>query len=553
MLNVPPFWTQIAPMSQILATQFVVLFVQICGIRVRQLNLMSLAKSLRRVWILAALFVGVVALMTVTRPRALPLAIHTIRADDAMLRQVQALGATHLVQVFAWHDIQPSPARWDWEYSDWLVRATEYYNLKIIARLDKPPAWAVDDATALSAPPRKVNDYAEFARRVAQRYRGKIAAYVIWNEPNLAMEWGNQKPNARAYAELLRAASQAIRAADPDARIIAAALAPTNENSDRAQDDRAFLRELYAAGARDAFDALGAHPYAFALPPDAPRDANEGLNFARLLEWRDIMAANGAAGKNIWITEFGYPTEQPPGYEQRVVAEAQQAEYLPRAFEKTRAEFPFVELFTVWNIVRDLPASDEQSGYSLIHADGAFKPAFTAIQRLDKQSPISSLESLVSNLPSLFPPSLNLSISQSQILARDTIIHLGDSEYPAPFVPLYKTRNPSVEWKGEFYLRDADLSGARRRQAWTLYIELMQVNDFDSRIWVNDVPLSPAFLPAEDFTSKWVTAQFEVPASALRVGYNAVSIRNGKLLPAFQQSGFTWDEFQFRNVRIAPP
>ncbi|MBI4671385.1 MAG: hypothetical protein HY741_06910 [Chloroflexi bacterium] len=508
-------------------------------------------KFLPRVLILVLLILAFVV-FAASRPRALPLAVHTIRADDAMLRQVQHLGATHLVQVLAWHDIQPSPARWDWEYADWLVRAADYYNLEIIARLDKPPTWAVDDASALSAPPRSVPAYAEFARRVAERYRGKIAAYVIWNEPNLAIEWGNQKPDARAYAELLRAASEKIRAMDPAARIIAAALAPTNENSDRAQDDRAYLRALYAAGARDAFDALGAHPYAFALPPDAPRDANAGLNFARLDDWRYIMVENGDAGKNIWITEFGYPTEQPPGYGTRVVPESAQAEYLARAFEKTRAEFPFVELFTVWNIVRDLPATDEQTGYTLIRADGSFKPAYAAIQQLDKQFPVSSLLSLFSpSLPLSITPSLP--ITPSQILARDSIVHLGDSEYPAPFVPLYKTRNPSVEWKGEFYLRDADVSGVRRRGDWTLYIELMQVNDFDSRIWVNDVPLSPAFLPAEDFTSKWVTAQFKIPANALRVGYNAVSIRDGKLLPAFQQSGFTWDEFQFRNVRVVPP
>ena len=83
------------------------------------------------------------------------------------------LGATHVVQVFSWHDIQPSPARWEWEYTDWLVRAADHYDLEIIARLDKPPPWAVDDATALSAPPRRREDYAEFARRVAERYRGQ--------------------------------------------------------------------------------------------------------------------------------------------------------------------------------------------------------------------------------------------------------------------------------------------------------------------------------------------------------------------------------------------
>ena len=141
---------------------------------------------------------------------------------------------------------------------------------------------------------------------------------------------------------------------------------------------------LYAAGVRDTFDALAAHPYAFAQPPDAARDANEGLTFARILDLRDIMVENGDASKPIWITEFGYPTEQPEGYESRVVGEQQQAEYTARAYDKTRTEMPFVGLFTVWNIVRDLPLTDEQSGYSLIRHDGSLKPSFDRVRSIDK-------------------------------------------------------------------------------------------------------------------------------------------------------------------------
>lgn len=498
------------------------------------------------------LYFGVLALgllaflaLTVLRSRSLPLAVHTIHADDAMLRQVQALGATHVVQVFSWSDIQPSPARWDWEYTDWLVRATEHYNLKIIARLDKPPPWAVDEPTAVSAPPRKVSEYAEFARRVAERYRGKIAAYIIWNEPNLAIEWGNQKPNAAAYAELLRAASPQIRTADQNATILAAGLSPTNENSERAEDDRTYLRELYAAGVQGTFDALAIHPYGFANAPDVPRESNNGLNFSRLLDWREIMQANGDGQKPMWITEFGYPTEQPQALQDRVVDETDQANYLARAYEKTRGEFPFVEMFAVWNIVRDVPPTDEQFGYSLLRSDGSYKPAYASISRLAAQSPIPNLGSLSSTV--------RLPRPEFSVLARDAIVHLGDSELPAPFIPLYKGRNPSEEWKGEFYLPDVDLFGARQSQTWTVSVELMQVNDFDTRIQVNDVPLEPAFLPVEDFTSKWVTAQFMIPPNTLHSGYNTISILDGKLLPAFQQAGFTWDEFQFRNVQVIAP
>jgi hypothetical protein len=272
------------------------------------------------------------------------------------------------------------------------------------------------------------------------------------------------------------------------------------------------------------------------------------LTFARLNDLYAIMVRHGDTAKPVWITEFGYPTEQPPGLTDRVVNETLQAQYLGRAFILARDQLPWVEAFTVWNLSRDLPASDEQSGYSLLRADGSRKPAYEAVRQLQSESLRARLNSLAMQLdqwrrgPSSAVP----------ILARDTIVHLGDSDLPAPFVPLYKYRNPAVEWKGEFYLSDADLL-ARQTAPWTLSLELMQVNDFDSRIWVNDVPLQPAYLPVEDFTSKWVTARFAVPPNTLRVGYNALALRDGKLLPAFQQLGFTWDEFQFRNVQLLPP
>jgi hypothetical protein len=253
----------------------------IVGVRTRYLVLL-----LPLVLVAAALFVG-------SRPRTLPLAVHTIRADDEMLAQVKALGADAIVQVFSWHEIQPSPHRWEWEYTDWLVRAAENYGLEIIPRLDKPPPWAVADSTALSSPPLDNATFSEFARRVAERYQGRIHAYIIWNEPNLAIEWGNQPPDAQAFASLLETAAAAIRQADPGAQVIAAALAPTNEVSDAARDDRMFLKEVYAAGAAAAFDALAAHPYAFAQPPDAPRSANAGLNFKRIHDLREIMQSEG--------------------------------------------------------------------------------------------------------------------------------------------------------------------------------------------------------------------------------------------------------------------
>ncbi len=497
------------------------------------------------------LFLGItVALVLLwdARGRALPLGIHTLRVDDSELQQIRDLGAQYVVQVFSWREIEPSPGEFHWEYTDWLLRAAEFYDLRVVARLDKTPGWAASNPSAFNALPARVDDYADFAARVAARYRGRIAAYIIWNEPNLAREWGDQTPDPNAYATLLKLAALRIRAADPSARIVSAGLAPTNERSERAMDDRDYMRALYAAGARDAFDILAAHPYASANPPDDPRGAHDGLNFYRILDLREIMVANGDATKPIWITEFGYTTDPPSEFAHLRVSEGEQARFIPRAYAIAREQMPFVEMFGVWNLTREVPPTDEQSGYSLIRADGSPKPAYAAIRAMQKESLAVKFAASAASSFSAHPAQ-----SKFTILARDAIVHLGDSEYPLPWLPLYRTKNPSIDWTGEFYLSTADLMNTPSGKPWLLTLELMQVSDLDNRVLVNDQPVEPPNLPTEDFTSIWVTAQFQVPAQVLRVGRNTVTLRIGKLFPAFQQFGFTWDDLQVRNVVLRVP
>jgi putative glycosyl hydrolase len=523
--------------------------------------------------LIAAALLVLVGLATIwgARGSTLSFAVHTLHPDDQSLRQVRDLGAQYVVQVLSWSEIEPTPGEFHWEYTDWLLRAAEYYNLSVVARIDKPPPWASSSYSGLSAPPERQGDYAEFVSQVAARYQGRIAAYVIWNEPNLAREWGNHPPDAAAYVALLRAASGSIRAVDPAARILTAGLAPTNEHSDLALDDRDYLRAMYAAGASGAFDILAAHPYGFTNPPEDPRGAHDGLNFARLQDLHDIMVSNGDAKKPVWITEFGYTTSPPPGSGESGVTEEEQARFLVGAYELARRRWDWVQMFTVWNLSGESSAqanetppqsaqeqsangnppqdnSLEQAGYSMLRLDGSFKPAYAALRTMLKVSTATAQIQAVLNAIAHHPES-----NEFPILARDSIVHLGDSEYPAPWVPLYQNRNPSREWEGEFYLRGAELQGARREQPWTLTMELMQVNDYDSVVLVNDQPTPPAYLPTEDFTSIWVTAQFRVPPSILREGRNVLTLHDGKLFPAFQQLGFTWDDFQVRNVILTPP
>src|SRR5438132_1581089 len=82
----------------------------------------------------------------------------------------------------------------------------------------------------IQGPPKDLQDYANFVRAVASRYKGRIRAYEIWNEPNLAREWCGKPPSGKEYVQLLKLAYETIKAADPTAWIISAGLSPTTRN-----------------------------------------------------------------------------------------------------------------------------------------------------------------------------------------------------------------------------------------------------------------------------------------------------------------------------------
>jgi hypothetical protein len=351
-------------------------------------------------------------------------AVHTLRADDEMLRLASEAGFDAVVQVFSWLEIEPTREEWHWEYPDFVVQAAGHYGLDLIVRLDRQPAWAA--AADGAAPPDDLDDYAVFAGTVAQRYRGQIRGYIVWNEPNLAKEWGGQPPDPAAYTELLRRAYQAIKAADPEATVVSAGLASTNHQNAEAMDDRVFLEAMYQAGAGAYFDALGAHPYGFAYPPDDPRGAHDGLNLARLLDLREVMEAHGDGDKPIWVTELGWTTAGVGASSWLTVTPQQQADYLRGAWRWALTdEMAWLQVFTVWNLSRGLPSSDEMAGYSLLDGSGEAKPAYHALRAGFKRRWGHRLARWVDrtrgSLPSPEPTTIT-------ILAADEAVHLGDSE-----------------------------------------------------------------------------------------------------------------------------
>jgi polysaccharide biosynthesis protein PslG len=284
------------------------------------------------------------------------------------LDYITTMGFTHVKQTFAWKDMELSPGEWDFSQSDRILDEIEKRNLKLIARLGETPQWArgaegtVTDAH--DTPPADLSLWANYCGTLATRYRGRIAGYQIWNEPNLSREWGGNAPNATDYIALLRACSDAIRAADPEAKVISAGLAPTGNEDERALRDDLYLDQMYKAGFAGLVDAVGAHAPGFTAPDIDPAEAPAGrwASFRRIEDLRKIMVANGDASRQLAILETGWTIDDVhPEYSWYRVTEAEQGRYLRGGYEYAAEHWrPWVGLMSAIYMSKPVWTPDDE-------------------------------------------------------------------------------------------------------------------------------------------------------------------------------------------------
>jgi hypothetical protein len=273
--------------------------------------------------------------------------------------------------VFNWQDIEGAgQGKFNWDNSDRVVDEVQKYGLKLLVRVSADP----DKAFWAGQPPASTAAYVTFVGKVAQRYKGRIQAYQIWNEPNLGREWGNKRPDPAGYARMLKTAYAAIKAADPQALVITAGMAPTSEDSGRAMPDMKFYQGLYDAMAGSSagyFDMLGAHAAGYAASPETdpaevaadPKLHNNDPSAPDLLrvyafrhveDVRALMVRNGDGAKRIAILEFGWTTDNRPDSPYfwhgagAGIDDAKQGQYLVRAFKYAAANWkPWMGVMTV--------------------------------------------------------------------------------------------------------------------------------------------------------------------------------------------------------------
>jgi hypothetical protein len=319
---------------------------------------------------------------------------------EQTLKMARAAGLGWIKVMFSWEEIEPQRGihfderyrRSTWEKFDGIVALAQKYGLRVIARLDRTPTWA-RSSDVNTAPPDDPRDFGRFVADVVSRYRGRVQHYQIWNEPNLAAEWGGRAVEPERYARLLQAARQASREVDPNALLLSAPLAQTLDDSGYNRSDLSYLDLLYRAGARADFDILFANAYGFDRPPTDP-PAPDRLNFARVTLLRELMVRHGDAEKAVWLNEVGWnaaPSSFPRDkliWER--VSDQQQAEYTRQGIEIARS-WDWMGAINVWYFrqVGDIPATDPTYYFRMVDVDFTPRAVYYAVQDLARRLTIA--------------------------------------------------------------------------------------------------------------------------------------------------------------------
>ncbi|MCX6899607.1 MAG: hypothetical protein NT105_13030 [Verrucomicrobia bacterium] len=260
-----------------------------------------------------------------------------------------------------WQHIEPARGQYHWEVSDPQINRIAAQRLNLMAMIPFPSTDWNSSAPGLDAiraaspryrnggkgddqellvrarwawPPRDVKELAVFSKTVVSRYKDQIRVWEFLNEPLFTTyslpDFGFIDPKSTLrsftvgdYLDLLRKVAPAIRAANPDVRVMGGPAMPPGGR---------YIQPMLEAGLLDNVDIFGLHDY--------PRFAKPETRIASFDNLLATMKAHGGP-KPIWMTEFSYygsddlprkPFVPIPGLwsEPQLLSEKQAADYIIR-------------------------------------------------------------------------------------------------------------------------------------------------------------------------------------------------------------------------------
>lgn len=304
---------------------------------------------------------------------------------------------------------KPATPIYDFTNLDRAVNTVRAQGIKVLISVTGPaPAWAnrkkkceVRQGADFNPNP---TEYGKFAKLVAQRYKGRVDQYSVWNEPNRKGWLQPVKTQGTQYQKLYAAGYKAIKSADKKAKVFIGELAPFASKPGVAQDPLDFLRQLTCTDSRfkplrgkkcPSFraDGFAHHPYDFSRSPTQKNPSKDAVTIANLgsltsaldkLKAAKRLTPNRGSRMDLQLTEYGYFGTKEPGGRAKVFPESTRAKYLVQGF-KIAQKNPRVKQMLQFLLVRYPGAGTVDPPFdfdtSIVRLDGAPLGAYNALSK----------------------------------------------------------------------------------------------------------------------------------------------------------------------------
>jgi hypothetical protein len=237
-----------------------------------------------------------------------------------------------------WGYIEREEGRYQWEMVDKYVKRAQDYDFNLMLTIWPFADW--DQVTCHGTEcqgagferelplsrckPCNLPAYRQFVSNLVERYDGDgnndmpglragIKYWEVSNEPT--MQEGELiffKGTPEDYLEILKVTYEAVKEADPEAKVLHAGMAGAPESPEL----KGFWKDVYGSGAEDCFDVANIHSIG---------SGGEGVY---IMEMGKFLARYGIE-KPIWITEVQYSEW---GLERQNLTEEEWAEVIVRSF-----------------------------------------------------------------------------------------------------------------------------------------------------------------------------------------------------------------------------
>lgn len=204
----------------------------------------------------------------------------------------------------SWKDIHLGPDTYDWSRLDYLVNLYSDRSIlyvfaatpKWLSKRPYPPhaaPWLGEGSNSL---PTDIEEWNKFVWMVSSRYAGKIQAYEIWNEPQLAdFMYPYNRKTIRTLVNMTKRAYRTIKANDKNALVVSASVLPRVSSGGMKRANR-YLKVLKKQGW--PVDVVSCHIY-----PEIGLGSQQWNTYFK--DVKNSVIGLGGPGL-VWVTETNY-------------------------------------------------------------------------------------------------------------------------------------------------------------------------------------------------------------------------------------------------------